>query len=135
MLVKTAAIFDLTSAGKRSAMNGTLNARAIALDFLARENLKHSRARNTGVAFLGRINGFMILPFFFTAHVVCWSGSRKRRRTRGEKVLRLIQDPFSCAEFGRIYANLSRKFFAGRRLRLQVLQTQSALLRRVRSKA
>jgi hypothetical protein len=47
------------------------------------------------------ITGFMVLPFFLLANwIVGMWGPEEAKEPSGEKVLRLIQDPFSDAEYG-----------------------------------
>ena len=48
--------------------------------------------------------------FLFPARLILLVQVRKRRRTSAGKVLRLIQDRLSDAEFGKNLANLSNEF-------------------------
>jgi hypothetical protein len=51
-------------------------------------------------------------PFFAPPYLFAGCGSGRDEEPSGGKARRLIQNPFDGVESGRIYANLSRKFFA-----------------------
>jgi len=73
----------------------------------------------------------MVLPFFPPLNLLLGSswGSEKRRRTSRGEVLRLIQDPFSDAEFGKNLANLSNQFAASADRPLQFNKRSQRLIR------